>query len=207
MTITTRSSKGSELSYVELDGNFIDLDTRTKSGWRDLTSPITDAGVPGAQAPARTAFGPAHTPQYEQFAFDIGNYVFCEPFHVNHDVKPGGQAYIHVHWSTNGTNVNTVRWELTIMRALGHSQANFAAPIVKTITQAAHGTAWRHMIAEVALIDALTFTEPDELLLITLRRVTNGGTNNTDAVFGLMVDFHYEVDRASTPNKAPNFYA
>ena len=207
MTITKRLDKGSELSFTELDANFTDLDTRTRAGWRDLTSPITDAGVPGAQAPVRTAFGPAHTPQHEQFAFAVNDYVFCESFHVNHDVKVGGLAYIHVHWSTDGTNVATVKWELSIMRALGHNQANFAAPVVKTVEAAAAGTAWRHMITEVSLVDALTLTEPDELLLVTLRRVTNGGTNNTDNVFGLMVDFHYEVNRHATPNKAPNFYA
>jgi hypothetical protein len=63
------------------------------------------------------------------------------------------------------------------------------------------------MISEVALADALTLVEPDELILVTLRRVTNGATENTDSVFGLTVDFHYEADRAATPNKAPDFYA
>ena len=54
--------------------------------------------------------------------------------------------------------------------------------------------------------DALILVEPDELILVTLRRVTNGGTNNTDKVYALTVDFHYEADREVTPNKAPNFY-
>ena len=206
MTITLRSVKLAELTHNELDGNFVDLDSRTKEGWRDLTSPITDAGVPGIRAPARVAFGPTHTPQYEQFSFAVLDYVFCEPFHVNHDVKPGGLAYIHVHWSTDGTSTNTVKWELSIMRALGHNQENFLAPIVKTVEGAAHGTAWRHMISEVSIVDALTLTEPDELLLVTLTRITNEGVENPDAVFGLMVDLHYEVDRLSTPNKSPNFY-
>jgi hypothetical protein len=53
----------------------------------------------------------------------------------------------------------------------------------------------------------LIITEPDELILVTLKRVTNGGTNNTDTVFGLMVDLHYESDRHVTRNKSPNFYS
>ena len=207
MTITTRAGKGTELTFNEVDENFNDLNTRTKSGWFDLVSPITDAGVPGASAPIRTAFGPAHTPQHEQFAFDVNDYVFCEPFHINHNIKVGGKAYAHVHWSTNGTNLAEVKWEMSIMRALGHNQANFGAPVVVSVSQAAQGSAWRHMITEVSLSDALTLTEPDELILVTLRRITNGGTNNTDNVFGLTVDFHIEVDRQATLNKAPNFYA
>jgi hypothetical protein len=62
------------------------------------------------------------------------------------------------------------------------------------------------MVAEVAVADALTLTEPDELILVTLKRITNGGTDNPDTVFGLMVDFHYESDRDTTPLKAPGFY-
>jgi hypothetical protein len=180
------------------------LDT---TGWKDLTSTINDAGVPAASAPTMRAFGPASTPQREEFAFAIGDYCFCQAFHVNHDIKPNGLAFLHVHWSTDGSSTATVKWELTITRAKGHNQANFGAPVVLTVEQAAAGTAWRHMITEVPVGSALTLTEPDELLIVTARRITNGTTNNPDHVFGLMVDFHYETDRDSTPNKAPPFYS
>lgn len=205
MTITTRTGKGSALTIAELDGNFTDLALRTQAGWKDLVAPLTSAGVPTNNAPTMTAFGPSGL--REEFAFSLNNYVFCQAFHVNHDVKPNGKAYVHVHWSTNGTSTATVKWELQISRALGHNQANFGAPTSVYVEQAAAGTAWRHMIAEVSVGDALTLTEPDELILVTLRRVTNGGTNNVNTVYGLCVDFHYESDRDTTPNKAPNFYA
>ena len=207
MTITLRAAKGEPLTHEELDENFEDLGLRTDPGWKDLTAPLTSAGVPAANAPTMTAFGPVHTPRREECAFALNDYCFCQAFHVNHDIKPGGLAYVHVHWSTDGTSTATVKWEFTIMRALGHNQANFPAPVVVTVEQAAAGTAWRHMIAECSLGDALTLVEPDELILVTLRRITNGGTNNTDDVFGLTVDFHYQSDRDMTPNKAPNFYA
>jgi hypothetical protein len=207
MAITLRAVKGSALTYEEMDGNFAALDLRTASGWSDLLAPVSTAGIPANNAPAPANFGTAATPQRRELAFDINDYCFLQPFHINHDVKPGGLAYIHVHWSTNGTNIQPVRWECTVRRALGHNQANFGAPIVILITQAAAGTAWRHMVAECGDADALTLTEPDELVLVTLRRVANGGTENTDTVFGLMVDFHYEADRATTPSRAPNFYA
>lgn len=167
----------------------------------------TVVGAPsGVVAPTLTNFGPAHTPQRQEMAFAVNDYVFIGPHHINHDVKPNGLGYMHIHWSTSGTNVNTVKWELTIMRAKGHNQENFAAPVVKTLTCTPHGTAWRHMINEVSISDALTFTEPDELIMLTLRRVTNGGTDNSDSVFALMCDMHVETDRLSTPGKAPPFY-
>lgn len=176
------------------------------SGWVDLLAPVSAAGLPAQNAPTPANFGPAHTPQRREYAFEVGDYVFSQAFHVNHDVKPGGKAYVHMHWSTNGTSTATVKWEFTVMRALGHNQEAFGTPIVITVEQAASGVAWQHMVAECADANALTLYEPDELILVTARRITNGGTNNADTVFGLTVDFHYEADRTATPNKAPNFY-
>ena len=173
-------------------------------GWKDLISSVSGAKLPASSAPTVQAFGPSGNRQ--ELAFAVNDYVWMQPFHVNHDVKVGGQAFVHVHWSTNGTQTRTVKWSFEIMRALGHQQAAFGAPSTITVTQAASGTAWKHMIAEVAVADVLTLTEPDELILVTLKRVTNGGTDVTDRVFGLTVDFHYESDRAATPQKAPDFY-
>jgi len=207
VAIITRTGKGAPLTYGELDGNWNDLDARTAEGWRDLVAPISAAGAPPSSAATATNFGPAATPQRRQFAFGIDDYMFIEPFHIDHDIKPNGLAYLHVHWSTSGTDTGNVRWEFNVQRALGHNQANFAAPIQKYVEQAAAGTAWRHMIAEVDVADAMTLTEPDELILVTLRRVAPLTGTNSDTVFGLMVDLHYEVDRFATPNKSPNFYA
>lgn len=206
MTITLRATKGFELSHDELDENFIDLDTRTGPGWKDLTSPIF--GAPGgAAAPTLTNFQTAGTLQRQEYAFALNDYVWLSPYHVNHDIKPDGtsKAYIHVHWTTNGTQTNTVKWELHIQRALC-ATGNFGAPTMISVEEAASGVAYRHMVTEVSLVDALTLTEPDELILVSLRRVTNGGTNVTDSVFGLMVDFHYETAQDSTPNKAAPFW-
>lgn len=206
MTITTRAGKGSTLTHDELDANFTDLSLRTGPGWSDLVSSISGAPI-GPTAPTLANFQSAGSLQRQEYSFAINDYVWLSPFHVNHDIKPNGAAYVHCHWTTNGTSTATVKWEFHIQRALGHNQANFGAPTMISVTQAAAGTAWRHMVAEVAIGDILTLTEPDELILVTLRRVTNGGTDNTDVVFGLTVDFHYERDRDATPNKAPNFYA
>ena len=175
------------------------------TGWKDMLSPLSAAGVPTSNAPTMTAFGPSG--KREELAFAVNDYCFPLPFHVNHDVKVNGDAYVHVHWTTNGTSTNTVKWEMEITRSLGHGQAAFGAPITVSVEQAASGTAWQHMVAEVSVSDKLVLTEPDELILVTLTRVTNGATDNSDTVFGLLCDLHYESDRDATLNKAPNFFA
>lgn len=204
MSLITLASKGDTLTHAELDGNFDLLQLRTGEGWSDLISSLDVYGVPEEFKPQRFPFGPSGLRQELRFA--VNCYAFSQPFHVNHDIKPGGKAYVHVHWSTSGTSTLPVRWEFQIARALGHNQAYFSAEASYFVEQSSNGGAWRHLIAEVSDSDALTLVEPDELVLVTLRRVPNGGEENPDHVFGLLVDFHYETDRRSTPQKAPNFF-
>lgn len=201
--ITLQSTIGRELLPSEADENIRDLAERTASGWSDLTSTLLIEGVPTEFKPTFQPFGASGLRRDK--AFEIGDYAFCEPFHTNHNVKRNGKAYIHIHWTTNGNSVAPVKWEFQISRAKGHNQEYFSAETSYFVTQTPNG-AWRHMIAEVSDADAITLTEPDELLLVTIRRVTNGVVDNTDMVFGLSVDLHYEADRDTTPNKSPNFY-
>lgn len=203
--ITLQSEVGRELLPLEADTNIQELDERTGTGWKDLVGMILPIG--SANPPALTAFGPSGL--RTEPAFDIGEYAHVSAFHVNHDVKVGGKAYVHVHWSTDGVDTNSVKWEFQISRALGHDQAFFGGAVSYFVEQQPNQVAsgaWRHYIAEVGDIDVLTLTEPDELLLVTIRRVTNGATDNTDTVFGVMVDFHYEADKSATLNKSPDFY-
>lgn len=205
--LTRRAEKGVPLSATDHDTNLDKVEGDIGGTlFADMLAPVGAARVPNQNAPADADFGPTHTPQRRERAFGIGDYVFIQPFHVNHDIVPGGKAYIHVHWSTNGTDTGPVAWEVTFMRAQGHNQANFAAPVVVTLEEPAAGTAWRHMVTEATEVDVITMTEPDELIIATLRRVAPSAGANADTVFGLMVDLHYEIDRRGTPNKSPDFY-
>jgi len=206
MTITLRSVKGSDLSHNELDANFVDLDTRTDVGWKDLICSIS-ASPGGAAAPILTNFQSAGTLQRQEYAFAVNDYVWLSPFHVNHDIKSDGtsKAYLHVHWTTNGTSTASVKWEFHVQRAL-RSTGVFGAPVVYAVEEAAYGVAYQHMVTEVQDGENLVLSSPDELILVTLKRVTNGGTDNVNTVFGLMVDIHYEADRSSSPNRASPFW-
>ena len=200
--ITLQSEIGRELLPAEADENIRDLAERTGEGWKDLTGVILPVGSP--TPPSLEPFGASGLRR--ELAFAVGEYAFVSAFHVNHDIKIGGKAYLHIHWSTNGADTNTVRWEFQVSRAKGHDQEYFSAETSYFVEGTPNG-AWRHLVAEVSDEDAITLTEPDELFLVTIRRVTNGGTDNTDLVFGLTADFHYESNRDSTPNKSPDFYA
>ena len=184
----------------------------TSTGWKDMLSPLSAVGVPSNTAPDPVILGdsPSGQDDYRALAFALNDFVYCLPFHVNHDIKPNSLAYLHVHWTTNGTSTNAVKWRMTVRRAKGHNQSNFSnvSNLIQVIEvqQAGSGTAWRHMVTEAEVDQGILLTEPDELILVTLRRITNGGTDNTDNVIGLMADLHYQSDRDHTPNKAPNFY-
>jgi hypothetical protein len=170
-------------------------------GWKDLRASLVGQEK-GAGAPTLTVFGPTGT--IKQLAFGIGDSVFVA-VHWDHDIKPGSICYPHVHWSTSGTSTNTVKWELTHITAAGHNTANFPADTVLTLEEAAAGTAWRHMVTE----DPVGFVVPeiDAITMVELERITNGGTENADTVFGLFLDFHYQSGPYyGTPYRSPNFY-
>lgn len=172
--------------------------------WDDNLTSLTPGKVPASAAPTWTAFGPSGI--CFQWVFGIDDHIQTAGFHITHDIKPGSLIYPHVHWSTDGTDANTVKWELSFTYAKGHNQEAFPADITVTLEQAASGTAWQHMIVEALDAQAFVAPEVDALIIMDVKRITNGGTENTDDVFGLFVDLHYQKDRFGTPQKAPDFY-
>lgn len=175
--------------------------TKAMYGWKDLRSSVFSGDIPPASAPTLTAFGPSGN--LKRYAFSIGDYVELD-FHVDHDYWPGSLAMVHVHWTTDGTQTNSVKWQLEYTLAKSHNQGNYPIDTVLTLEEAAHGTAWRGMTTEDAT--GISILEPDTLIHMKLSRITNGGTNNTDAVFGLFVDFHYQTSQFATPYRSPNFF-
>ena len=173
--------------------------------WYDLMAPITSAGRRGAASDFD--WTDYNTTGIYQPDFAIGEDGICV-FHINHDIKPGSKMYPHVHWSTDGTDTNTVRWELNFVYASrdDDSPTAFSAKQTITLDGTPSGTAYAHHVTEVTDANAVDAYEVDSIILMQIKRVTNGGTENTDTVFGHFVDIHYQRDRFGTPQKAPNFY-
>lgn len=204
MTITTRTGKGSELSYAELDGNFSDLDTRTALGWRDNVIEMTVRS--GPTEPQMTLFRNG----IYMLAFPVeGLREVFGNFHIDHDYALGTALYPHIHWATDGALVGTVRWGIEWTVAKGHQQMAFGPTTTVYVEQTTTGTPYMHYIAETSLANAIPGTgiEPDTFILMRVfRDVDHVNDTYADQVFGLALDLHYQADRATTPNKAPNFY-
>jgi hypothetical protein len=128
-------------------------------------------------------------------------------FHIPHDIVPGADIHLHVHWLPSGTDVNTVKWEFSYTFAKGFDQEAFdSAGSTISCEEAGPGVAYQHMVTETAAITISELTEPDGILHVRVKRVTNGGTDNADTIFMLTSDVHYQSTNIATIGKAPSFY-
>ena len=171
------------------------------SGWRDLRAPLIPVAGAGVNDPTLSFFGPSGTVM--QYKFAVDDEVFMS-YHIDHDIKVGSTIYPHVHWASSGTSTATVKWEMEYTIANRTGEPAFPAPTTLDIEIAANSTAWAHQVTEHAT--GFTAPEIDALILVHLTRVTNGGTENTDDIFGLFVDMHYETQGYGTLNREDPFY-
>lgn len=174
--------------------------------WDDLTASFNAGRSVGPNQPTWASFRTG-VDAY-RFSATATNELWLSPIHLDHTVRPNSPLYIHIHWSTAGTNTGVVRWGVEYTIAKGHNQEAFPATSTIYLEQAASGTAYQHMIVEMTENQAIsTSVEPDSLLLMRVFR--DGGHANdtcTDPAFGLMADVHYLKSHWATKNKAPNFY-
>lgn len=172
-----------------------------KRVWKDLICPF--------QVPAAGATIPVVT-QIDASAismplFQVNDQLWVS-WHMQHDYVLGSDVFFHVHWLATGTNVQPVKWQFTYYHAKGHDQASFAFGGGTVVSaQQASSAQYRHMITETAAV-TISGLEPDSAILCEVKRVTNGGTDNTDNVFAFQGDLHYEADVIGTKNRTPPFY-
>jgi hypothetical protein len=131
-------------------------------------------------------------------------------WHIDHDYAMGTNLYPHIHWSVNTTDTGTIRWGFEYVVAKGHQQQAFSAPVTVYVEQASLGVARMHYVAEFSDAQAISgaLVEPDSLIIARVFRDPTHPNDTLNAeAFGLCLDMHYQADRATTPNKFPNFYA
>lgn len=217
MAITLRNSKGTSLTYDELDGNFIDLDSRINRGWNDLVAQvIVNSGSPNA--PTINNF--RNGLYYFGFAPSATNECFVA-FHINHDYDPNGgdagyegMVYPHIHWSTNTTNTGVVRFGVEYTSAR-RDDSTGTTTFGATSTLYIEGTVgagdqYRHQVNESPTGSGIPnggILETDALILCRFFR-DGSHPNDTfpDDVFLLTVDVHYPAFQAQTPNRTPPFF-
>jgi hypothetical protein len=173
-------------------------------GWRDITSSVVVRGT-GASDPTWAQIGA--TGPFRGYKFAVGDECWMA-FHIPHDIVPNTDIYFHTHWIPDGTDTNSVKWQFTFAYARGFDQDAFDmdAGTVVTSEQAGPGVAYQHMVTESTATTVANLDEPDGMIYCHIERVTNGGTDNTDDIFLLTADIHYESTSHATLGKAPNFY-
>lgn len=172
-------------------------------GWRDIVTQIVVRGT-GSTDPTWAQIGGGN---FFAYTFDINDRAWMG-FHVPHDIVPGSDIHFHAHWLPSGTDPAVVKWEFAYTYAKGFNQeAMNATGTIVTAEQLAPGVALQHMVTETDAVTIPGLTEPDGIIYCRIRRITNGGTDNTDTIFLLTTDVHYLSNSLATPNKAPDFYA
>jgi len=169
--------------------------------WHDLIGQIF-VEIGGATAPP---FEQILSTGFFAHNFDVNDEVWVK-YHIPHDYVPGSDIYLHAHWMPDGTDTNDVVWEFEYAYAHGHDQAAFPLGSTTTVTatQTVGGTQYQHYVTETA---AQTITmEADGILFVKVTRITNGGTDNSDEIYLLLADVHYQSTDVGTKNKSPNFY-
>jgi hypothetical protein len=208
MALTKRLVKGTPLTNTEHDGNIDHFDLKTKDGWADIVSELIIRDSPAA--PISTAFrggiylwGFPHDDQREFFA----------NFHIPHAWKPGTMLYPHVHFTTTSNASGVVRWAFEYTWARRHdSTGQITFPATSTIyvnfTIDAN-SAYEHFVCEAPQGSGIVGTdlEVDSMILMRCYRdCTDPADTFNEYALGITMDLHHEVDRHSTPNRAPNFY-
>lgn len=201
MTIILRNTKGSALTYSELDGNFTDLDNRTKLAWRmDGLEPTLREGVGN---PAELAAFKGNTLSY-QFVPS----ALAETF-VNWDVPfgwaSGTDLYAAIHWSPgSSTSTGTVRWKLEFTYAAVNGTFGDTSTVTVDSTIGS-SSAWKHIQAISSAFSG-SLVSPNTRFLIRLYR-DGAATEDTfpDNAYLIGIDFYYQVDKFGTPSFTPPY--
>lgn len=206
MALLTASGKGAPLTPTEADGNMTLLETRTGEGWRDNIAQIDTRS--GGTAPALNLYRDGI--YLYEFSADQMQEVFAN-YHIDHDYKLGTMLYPHLHFTTTSTASGVVRLGFEYTVAKGHQQAKF--PATQTLylnVNVAANSDHLHFVAEVGTGNGIPGTgiEPDTVVLMRIfRDAANVADTFTGTIFAICADLHYECNRYSTPNRAPDFYA
>jgi len=214
-TLLTSSGKGGPLSPSEADANLDLLNDRTGDGWFDIVSEFFTRGGPAA-------------PGVSQFIGGIYLLEFSDTdvleayanFHVPHSYRRNTMIYPHVHFAVKANGSGTVRWgvEWTFARRhdstgqirFGNTQTIYIDFAVPNNSGEYNGQNPIHFVAEAPQNFGIPGDniEVDGMIMCRIfRDPAHPNDTFVGSAWAITSDLHIEVDRHSTPNRAPNFYA
>lgn len=202
MTITLRGTKGSSLTWSELDGNFTDLAARTDQAWQSVeASPVVTPGVP-------------NTPELEEWNGGLNAYAYYPDqlneayanFTLPYDYKLGTGVRFGIIWAVgNTTATGNVRFSREFSVGTP-SNAFEAATVGGGIIMAVDGTPYKCY----QLIGASEYSgvglQPNTTFV---NRFFRDGTNALDTfnekIYILQFLFFYQRNKFGQPNYLPPY--
>jgi len=174
-------------------------------GWNDNIQWFSNARGNGTTEPQWRDMGNGHY----GYNFTTGEELFIN-YHILHDYKQGTNAYPHIHFIVDQTMTagQQITWRFGYVIAKGHAQGQSLTVAETTfdMTYTATGAeiAGEHLLLECSDLQAFDVIEPDAIVSARVELISE---NVAGLVYGIMCDLHYQTDRHSTLNKAPDFYA
>lgn len=200
MTIILRNTKGSALTYNELDGNFSDLAARTNLAWQ----------MDGLEPTLRDGVGsPAELIDFKGSTFVLGfSATVNQEAYINWDVPlewaTGTDLYAAVHWSPGvSANSGNVRWGFEFTSA--PVNGIFGDTTFFYVTSSSTSTAYRHIQAVSDPYPGSTVSPNQRFIIKFFRDATNGADTFPDVAYLVGVDFYYQVNKFGTPSFTPPY--
>ena len=194
MTITLRSTKGSALTYGEVDGNFTELDNRTAERWQNLHGIIN---IPASNAPTETTYKGIPLLEFSPTA----NQEVAVRFHLPHDFIAGTNILLHSHVVSQYASSGTIRWGFEYNHAGEWMTGDPSPPSAAhyfgastTVYGENEKTALDQDLHRLVLTPAVTIAEllPDDVILVRyFRDATHINDTYPDPVMLLYVDLYY----------------
>ncbi|MGL5709971.1 MAG: hypothetical protein ACRCW9_03905 [Cetobacterium sp.] len=161
--------------------------------WDDLPpNPIIKSRQPATNNPTLATF----KSNIQQYTFAVNDYV-SDNLEILHWVKEGSVLKPHIHWATNGINVDNryVKWELEYTIANGGGVEAFPnSTLISAETLIPANTADRtHFITGFPDI-SIPALKIGAILCYNIKRIASTGTAPTSNPFGLQVSSHCTVD-------------
>lgn len=144
----------------------------------------------GSIAPTLTTFNG----NIEQYTFGINDEIYGTN-EITHDYIEGTDLHPHIHWATNGSDVDNryIKWELEY--SYGNHDGVFTTPIIIVDEELipADTPDKTHFVTDFNLIDGTNILV-GAYICWRLRRITASGTAPTSNPFGLAIGVHAEMN-------------
>jgi hypothetical protein len=210
MAITTRTGKGSQLTWAEMDANLTELDRRTQVSWQNLNGTIQTAGL--ASPPNKYNF----LGEFPIDCFDPDNVqTLIVKFNIPHDYVAGSPIYPHGHMTVHTPSVGTVRWRFALAYAAEFDISVDTPPpaagnyfgllptqyVPMPIIASYEGA---HLLLEGAPAEGITLPglAPDSVVLMTVSRdATHIDDTYPDGICLMAVDLYYQSQRFGSDSR------